>query len=161
MDIGKTLITTAETIKTNQKEFQNFTAYNNLFIIMASAVCVGIVTKDTISDIMNEAILPIIVFFGKKGISYFLYTKILEKTVKYPILNLLISRFGKLIWILLTWILVMYIAWILFKKLIKLDLVSSKASLVEHVTKYVNGEEKITYPTTSEEMIQTIHKYIF
>lgn len=160
MDIQKTIITTAENIRNSQKDFQNFTAYNNLFIIMASAVCVGIVTKDAITDIMNEAILPIIVFFGKKGISYFLYTKILEKTASYPILNLLIQKSGKLIWIFLTWLLVIYVAWILFRKLMKLDLVSSKVDLLENVTRYVSGEKKITSPTISGEMVQSIYKYI-
>lgn len=158
MDIQKTVLTTAETIKQNQKDFQNFTAYNNLFIIMASAICVGIVTKDAITDIMNEAVLPIIIFFGKKTISYFLYTKALERTANHPILNLFIQRFGKLIWILLTWLLVMYIAWVLFKKLIKLDLVSGKAELIENITRYVTGEEQKFID--QENLIHSITKYI-
>lgn len=160
MDIQKTILTTAENIRNSQKDFQQFTAYNNLFIIMASAVCVGIVTKDAISDIMNEAVLPIIIFFGKKSISYFLYTKILKKTATYPILNLVIQQFGKLIWIFLTWLLVIYIAWIVFRKLIKIDLVSSNVDLLENITRYVSGEKKITSPTISGEMVQSIYKYI-
>lgn len=155
MDIGKTILTTAESVKNTQKDFQKFTAFNNYFIIIASAVCVGIVTKDAISDIMNEAILPVIVFLGKKSISYFLYTKALEKTTSYPIVNLLLQKFGRLIWIFLTWLLVIYVSYVLFKKLIKFDIVSSKADLVEDVTRYFTGQEKRSRPTTSEYVIPT------
>ncbi len=160
MDVGKTVLTTTETIKANQKEFQKFTAYNNLFIVMASAVCVGIVTKDAITDIMNDAVLPIIIFFGKKTLSYFLYRKALEKTSSYPILNLFIQRFGKLIWILLIWLLVMYVTWILFKKLIKFDLVSGKAELIEDITKYVTSQEKQYVINYQEAPTFSISKYI-
>ncbi len=158
MDLPNTIITTAEGIRNTQKDFQKFTAYNNLFIVLASAVCVGIITKDAISDIMNEAILPVVIFFGKKTISYFLYTKALEKTTSYPIINLLISKFGKLVWIILTWILVIYVVYVLFKKLIRFDLVSSKTELLEDITRYITGQEK--RHVTTEDQQYTIPKYI-
>lgn len=139
--LGEAVINTAENVKQIQTDFHNFTALNSIFIVIASAVCVGIITKDTISDIMNEAILPLLLYWGKRSLSYLLYTKALEKTMSYPSVYIVLTKLGKLVWIIIVWIIVLFIVYIIFRKLIKIDLISSKVNLVQDMTKYVIGQE--------------------
>ena len=141
MDIGKAIIDTSESIRKVQHDFQNFTSYNALFVVMASAICVGMITKETVTDIMNEVVLPLILFLGKRSISYFIYTKALERTASYPAINLLLQKLGHLVWIMIVWILVLYIVYVIFKRVIRLDFVSGKVDLVQNVTGYVTKQE--------------------
>jgi hypothetical protein len=142
VDIGKTIIDSTEHVKNVQKDFLSFTGYNQMFIVTASAICIGIATKDMITDVMNEAILPVITFLTEKSISYFLYTKALEKTIKYPLVNILLQKVAHLLWLLLVWILILYVTYIAFKALIKLDLVTDKINIIQGVTKFVTRQEQ-------------------
>jgi large-conductance mechanosensitive channel len=142
VDIGRTIIDTTEHVKNVQKDFLSFTGYNQMFIVTASAICIGIATKDMVTDVMNEAILPVITFITQKSISYFLYTKALEKTMKYPLVNILLQKVARLLWLLLVWLLILYVTYIAFKGLIKLDLVTDKINIIQGVTKYVTRQEQ-------------------
>lgn len=142
MDVGQRIINTTETVKKAQQDFQSFTTYNNTFLVVASAICVGIATKDMVTDIMNEAVLPIVTFLTERSISYFVYSRTLEKTAKYPFLNLLLRKLGSLLWVVLVWLLILYVTYIAFKALIKIDLVTDKVELIQGVTRYVTGQEK-------------------
>lgn len=142
MDIGQKIINTTDDLKNVQKDFANFTAYNNLFIIIAASVCIGIATRDVISDIMNDTLLPLIAFIFKHGIFYLLYNKILTITHKHPTLNIIIQHIGKLIWLILVWVLTLFLVYFIFKKLIKIDFISDKINFVQDVTKYLTKQEQ-------------------
>lgn len=161
MDLGKTIIDTTENVRKVQSDFQKQTSLNNMFIVIASAVCVGIITKDTISDIMNEAILPLVLFFGKMSISYFVYTKALEKTANWPAINIILQKLGKLLWIVLIWLLVLYVVYILFKGLIKIDLVTGKIDLLQGVTSYVTRQEAPKHYISEEKKQNIVPGYLF
>ena len=126
-------------IKNAQREFLNFTAYNNMLILCAAAICVGLATKEAISDIMHEIILPLILFFGKRSLDYFVYLKALEHSIHLPWLHYLIKGIGKLICIFLVWLIILYITYIIFKGIIKIDIVSDKVNIVQGTVNYIGG----------------------
>lgn len=154
MDIGKTIIDTTENIRNLQKDFSSFTSYNEMFVMFASAICVGMATRDMVSDIMNETLLPLVLFISQRGITYLVYTKLLEKTTTYPTLKLVIQHIAKLAWIVLVWILTLYLVYLIFKKLIKLDLITDKVDLVQGVTGYLMRKEPPKLHSTKQETYQ-------
>lgn len=141
MDISKGIMDTTENIRLVQKDFAAFTSYNNMFVVFAAAICVGIATRDLVTDVLNETILPLILFFTKQGITYMIYTKILEATTKYQTLNMVIQHVAKLLWIILVWMITLFLVYLIFNKLIKVDLVTSRANLVDDVTRYFTHQE--------------------
>ena len=111
----------------------NFTAYNHVLVMIAAAICIGIASKEAITNIITELILPLLVFMSKKSISMIMYNSLLQHTMHIKWLNALITGLGKLMWILFTWVIVLYCTWIVFKYVITIDLVTQKVNMVELV----------------------------
>ena len=141
-DPAKNIIDNVEVLKNFQKQFQTFTAYNNVLISIASAVCIGMATKEVITNIMNEILLPIIASLSNTSITYILYKKAVEHTKFSGFLNAIIIYFGKFIWIMLVWFLILYLTYVLFKTLIKTDLLTGKLQLLEDITRSFTKQEK-------------------
>jgi large-conductance mechanosensitive channel len=141
-EVGKYIIDTTESVKSAQKDFQKFTTYNEVFLVTAAAICVGMATRDMVTDIMNEVILPVVTYMIENGISYFLYKKALERAGSYPLLYQVLSKFGHILWIVLVWILILYVTYVAFKALIKIDLITDKADIVQKITRYITQEHK-------------------
>ena len=152
MTVEATIMQTTDSLKIFQKNFTSFYAYNYIFIIVAAAVCIGIATKDMVSGIMNESLLPIIDVFIAKSIPYFFYNKALEYSTKHQFIHLLIRKLGRMIWNILVWILILYATYIVFKTLSRVDLITGKVDFVQSLTRYVSGE---TPPTIQEERRRT------
>jgi hypothetical protein len=126
-----------DSIKNIQKDFMNFTSYNNILILGAASICIGLATKDAISDFMNQVVLPFILFLANGSVTYLSYLKAVQHSLKFPWLNAIVKACGKTVWILLVWFLILYITYAVFKKIIVIDLITSKVNLVEDLKKYI------------------------
>ncbi len=145
-NIGDFLLNTTKkatnTVKKEQSEFSKF-IYNKEFIILASAVTIGMTSKDTLNKIMYEIILPIILYFGKKGIPYYTFKRILEFSKKYPTLNWSLEKLGEFIFIILTWFVIIYLTYFIYTKILKINLIGNQINLLENTTNYfTNNNEK-------------------
>lgn len=135
--VGQKIITTAEDVKTFQKGFQSFMTYDVVFIVIASAVCAGMITRDTMSSMLREAIYPLLMYIAKYNLSYLAFQKLINSIKEHKTLTLILSLSGKMIWYFITWFLSMYLIYIIFIKIMKINIVGYQASIVEDVTKVV------------------------
>lgn len=140
--IGQSIINTTDNIRNVQHDFSNFTAFNNMLIVYAAAVCIGFATKDMISDLMNEAVYPFLLFWTKHSITGYLFKKTLEKVKNNPILYTILHKIGAIFWIIFVWIIILWLTYFIFTKLIKIDLISDKINIIQDITKYLTNQEK-------------------
>jgi len=140
--VEQTVLTTTNNVLNTQKDFSNFTAYNNELIIYAAAVCIGFATKDMISDIMNEAILPLLVFITKKSFSRFIFYKIIENLKDFPVISLILEKIAIIIWIVIVWIVILWLTYLVFTKLIKIDIISRNVNFIQDIIKYAIRQEQ-------------------
>lgn len=144
-NIGDFLLNTTKTatntVKKEQSEFSKF-IYNENFIILAAAVTIGMTSKDMLNKIMYEIILPIIIYFGKKGIPYYIFKNILEFSKNYPTLNWSLEKLGELIWIILTWFVIIYLTYLIYTKILKINIIGNQINFVENTTKYFSNDKK-------------------
>jgi len=129
---------TGDKIKSAQQNFLQFTAYNNMLIIGAAAICIGLATKEAITQLLNQVILPLILYFGKTSLNYFVYLKALEHSMHLPWLHNLIKGIGRTLWIFIVWIIILYLTYVVFKQVIRIDLITSKVNLVESAANYIH-----------------------
>ncbi len=140
--IGGAIINTTDNIRNIQKDFSSFTTYNNLLIVIAAAVCIGFATREMITDIMNKVIFPILLFWTERSVSVQLYKKIIEKSKSIPFLSMLLIKFGEVLWIIFVWIIILWLTYVIFKKLIKIDLLTEKINIIQDITRYLTSQEK-------------------
>ena len=142
------LVIASDKLKLFQTSFKAFTHYQP-FILVAAAVCIGLATREMISTIMNESILPIVDFIIKHGLIYNAYAKLIgeirEGSFSYLLLKLVLNKIAHVIWLIIVWFITIYITYIIFTKLIKLDLVSDKIAMLDATTKYIVDQEKPSY----------------
>jgi large-conductance mechanosensitive channel len=140
--LGQTAFDSTNSILNLQKNFSNFTSYNGTLIIYAAAVCIGFATKDMISDIMNTAILPFLLFWSKHSIIGLLFIKIIDKFKKYPTFSLFLIKIGSIFWIILVWIIILWLTYFIFTKLIKVDVISNRVYFLQDIIKYATKQEQ-------------------
>ena len=140
--IGQTVTTTTDDIRNVQHDFSNFTAFNNVLIVYAAAVCIGIATKEMISELMSEAVYPFLLFWTKNSITGYLFKKTLEKIKHNPILYIILHKLGAILWIIFVWIIILWLTYLIFTKLIKVDLISDKINIIQDITRYLTNQEK-------------------
>ena len=140
--IGQTIINTTDDIRNVQHDFSNFTAFNNVLIVYAAAVCIGFATKEMIADLMNEAVYPLLLFLTKNSITGYLFKKTLEKVKHNPTLYIILHKLGAIFWIIFVWIIILWLTYFIFTKLIKIDLVTDKVNIIQDIIKYITKQEK-------------------
>ena len=140
MSVEQTIIQNTEPIRKFQQDFKRSVTSNFTILIVACAVCIGFATRDMISNVMNESVLPVLTYLALKSIPYLFYNKALQFSKRYEILTLLLRKLGTLIWIILVWIFTLYMTYIVFRSIANVDLVTGRVDLVQGVTKYVLGE---------------------
>jgi large-conductance mechanosensitive channel len=106
---------------------------NGDVIGLAAAVCIGIATKDITQRFLDEVILPILKNFGQTKLMYLLYQYMLKKTSKIPALQMFIELFGKTIWLFVAWSFLVFIAYILLKKLITNNYISTELGTLNKI----------------------------
>ena len=120
-------------LKQEQSNYMNFTAYNKALVLGAAAICIGLATKEAISSIMNEVILPFLKYISKTSLLYVFYLFLLQKSIHHKWINNLILGLGKTIWIFLVWILILYTTYLVFQYVIKFDLITDKLDFVSYI----------------------------
>jgi large-conductance mechanosensitive channel len=126
------------------KEFQNY-SNNNTLIIVAAAVCVGIATKEIIEKLMNETVLPILQFMIKTSIYYWIYNFLLKSSVSKPVIVGILQTVGTVSWLFLLWSVIVFLSFVLFKKLLDKNLISSQLGFWQNVGGYaITLEENIS-----------------
>lgn len=146
-DIGETIISSTEKIKKFNNEFKSFTT-DKYLIVGAAAVCIGFATKDAIEGIMNQAILPVLKVLANASPLYLLFTYIKSKTIKMPILHVVLDKLGLVIWILIVWFLIIFVSYILFNKVLSVDIVGQPIRFIqtntnEYILKQPSEQQKI------------------
>ena len=126
-----------EFIKAQQQDFMKFTAYNNMLIIGAAGICIGLATKEAISEFLNEIILPFLMFLTEHSIFHQFVRRSVDRTSSMPYLFAFLKAVFKTSWIFTVWLLILYITYIIFQKIIKIDLITPRVDLVENAAKYV------------------------
>lgn len=134
---------------------------NGDIIGLAAAVCIGMATKDITQRFLDEVILPILKNVGQTKLIYLLYEYMVKKTTKFPILQSSIKIFGKTIWLFVAWSFLVFIAYILLKKLITDNYISTELGTLNKIGNIaVSYEEKtqpiqMTHPEAAELAIHT------
>jgi large-conductance mechanosensitive channel len=126
-----------EFIKAQQQDFMKFTAYNNMLIIGAAGICIGLATKEAITEFLNDIILPFIVFLTQHSVFHQFFQRSVDQTSSMPYLFEFLKAIFKTSWIFTVWLLILYITYIIFQKIIRIDMVTPKVDLVESAAKYV------------------------
>jgi len=139
--VGQSIFNTAEEVKNFQKSFQQFTAYNIAFVTIAAALCVGMATNEMITHIMNDALLPLFTFIAQRNIAYYMYNKVLDMSIKYPILTMVIRKCGRIIWLMLVWFMVLYLTYFIFSYAIRFDIMGRQINLVQSISKLFTRQE--------------------
>lgn len=121
-------------LKQEQSKYMNFTAYNKALVLGAAAICIGLATKEAISSIMNEVILPFLKYISKTSLIYVFYLFLLQKSIHNKIINAMILGLGKIIWIFLVWLLILYTTYIVFQYVIKFDMITDKLDFVSYIS---------------------------
>jgi large-conductance mechanosensitive channel len=106
---------TTTNIENDLNKFKSFRT-NNQLIIFAAAVCIGLATKETISNVMNNILLPIITFMARTSIYYFVYDILLKKFNENSFYFKVLEKFGLFIWYLLLWFVIIIITYIFLNK---------------------------------------------
>lgn len=88
---------------------------------------------------MNEIVLPFVLFAAKGSVAYLAYSKAVEKTMRVGWIHALLKGFGKTIWIFLVWLLILYVTYAVFKKVITIDFVTPRVEMVENAATYLRG----------------------
>jgi hypothetical protein len=126
-------------LKEQQLQYMNFTAYNKLLMVGAAAICIGLATKEAISNLMNEVLLPFITFISNKSLTHIFYIFLLQKSAHYKWINGLIWGLGRTIWIFLVWVLILYSTYLIFQYVIKFDLVTDKLDFVSYLNNKIRS----------------------
>jgi large-conductance mechanosensitive channel len=142
MDIlGNTIVTTTQTAKKFNDNFKSFTT-NQTFIIMAAAICIGMATKDAIDKLLNEVLYPIIKKIASFSIGVILYRKALEKTTSMSTIHSILESIGSVVWIFFVWLIIIFLSYLLLKKLLSIDFVKPQLDFVEDNSKrFLLGNE--------------------
>jgi large-conductance mechanosensitive channel len=131
MDLRENIYYTTDNIQKKYNEFNKFTT-NEQVIVVAIGVLIGLATKEVITNIMTEIVLPMFIQFG----SYNLYNLILSK-IKNKSANIVVQKLGLLIWYLLTWIIVLFIAYLFLTVVININPLGTDLKIINTAANYL------------------------
>jgi large-conductance mechanosensitive channel len=144
MDIlGQGLTHTTNTVGNFSNDFRKYSNNNNL-VVVAAAVCIGIATKDIIEKLMNEAVLPIMKVMVKNSLYFFVYKLLLKTSVSKPTIVYILKTIGTVGWLFFMWSVIVFVSFVLFKKLLDKNLVANQLNFLHKIGGYaVTLEESI------------------
>jgi large-conductance mechanosensitive channel len=122
--------------QTLNNDFVKYSA-NTTLLTIASAIVIGIASKDLIEKFMNDILLPIIKVLGKGYIPLMIYKLLLKNSTSAPTILFILKTFGNIFWIFLIWSIMIFISFVLFKKLLDKNLVSLQLGLLHRSGKTV------------------------
>lgn len=140
--LGDMMLYSSQKVDNFQKGFQDNFSNNSLFLIIAAAVCVGLATKTALEQLLHKTILPVVTLIIKKTISYIIYNKALRASINIPVLNKSLIALGDIFEIIAIWLLILYLTYIMFSKLININILSQQAQILGYVGKKISQEEQ-------------------
>lgn len=130
-----------KTINTEHEIYKNKVIYNNFFIMIAMAVCVGMITQDSVKNIMNEIITPAILFLINTWMPYIIYSNTLEYFKNNTFLYNILAKFSLLLWLLFTWIIIIILIYIIFNKILINANIDKQLDVYKKIENHFNKKE--------------------
>ena len=104
------------------------------FILIAAALCVGVATKDILFKFIEEVLTPLALTFQNINVIYKLQTYLKHKFKPYPSATLTFDLIFQTLAIFLKWSLVLFLTYVLFTKVIKVNYITTELSMLNKVS---------------------------
>lgn len=145
MDIfGQTISQTTNTVGDLNNDFSKY-SNNNSLIVVAAAVCIGIATKEIIERLMNEVVLPVLQIIVNNSLYYWVYKFLLKSSVSSPFILNILNGLGTVAWLFLLWSVIVFVSFVLFKKLLDRNIISSQLGFIHKLGQYAaTFDESVT-----------------
>lgn len=141
--VGQTISSTTNTIGDFDNEFKKYSA-NSSLVTLAAAVCIGIATKEIIERLMNEVLLPLIKYMSNTSIPFLIYTFLLKVFRNKKNVTTILKAFGNIAWLFIVWSVIVFVSFVLFKKLLDKNFVSQQLAFFHKAGNYaVSLQEQI------------------
>lgn len=131
MEIGNTILNTTHKVQEDYDLFKTYTTQKQI-IIIASAVCIGFATKEVITNIMNEIILPFLTSIGTYTLFQFALNNVHNKFI-----YIIIKKTGLLIWFIFSWLIIIFIVYLFLTKFIQINPLAFDLSVINTGTKFI------------------------
>jgi len=119
-------------INTINNDFKKY-AYNDQLILIAAAVCIGVATKDIIQTLLNDTLYPALKFIVTNSLYYWIFTILKKKSASTPFIVNTLNVIGQIAWLFLLWSIIVFISFVLFKKLLNYNIISSQLAFYNTV----------------------------
>jgi large-conductance mechanosensitive channel len=134
-----------QNINTINNDFKKY-AYNDQLILMAAAVCIGMATKDVIQTLLNDTLYPALKFIVTNSLYYWIFTILKKKSASTPFIVNTLNVIGQIAWLFLLWSIIVFVSFVLFKKLLNYNIISSQLSFYNQVgTVYEENVKPMLY----------------
>ena len=120
--------------------FDNYLSGNNI-IVTASAICIGMATKDIIQRFLEEVIHPLLINVGDTKYILIFYQYLIKSTHHLPGTQLAIRMIGITIWLFVAWSIIIFITYILMKFLVKNNYILEELRTINYALSFVTQEE--------------------
>lgn len=119
-------------INSINNDFKKY-AYNDQLILIAAAVCIGMATKDIIQKLLNDTLYPALKFIVSNSLYYWIFTILKNKSASRPFIVNTLNVIGEIAWLFLLWSIIVFISFVLFKKLLNYNIISNQLSFYNTV----------------------------
>lgn len=119
-------------INSINNDFKKY-AYNDQLILIAAAVCIGMATKDIIQTLLNDTLYPALKFIVTNSLYYWIFTILKKKSASTPFIVNTLNTIGEIAWLFLLWSIIVFISFVLFKKLLNYNIISNQLAFYNTV----------------------------
>ena len=119
-------------INSINNDFKKY-AYNDQLILVAAAVCIGVATKDIIQTLLTDTLYPALKFIVSNSLYYWIFTILKKKSASTPFIVNTLNVIGEIAWLFLLWSIIVFISFVLFKKLLNYNIISNQLSFYNTV----------------------------
>jgi large-conductance mechanosensitive channel len=137
--VGETLSSTNNAIYSINNDFMNYVLGGSLIVIAAS-VCIGVATKELVFQFTDDILGPIASSMKKINIIYMIYEGI--RTTFKPNKSALfaLEMLFKTVVIFLKWSLVLFLTYLLFVKVIKMNYITTELTVISKLGKVIQEQ---------------------
>lgn len=121
-----------DNIESIQNSFSKYASADKGILLIAGGVTIGLVTKELITSIMNDIILPILIYFNDHSI-LLIYFKTFLHNLNNSFVEIAVSKVLLLIWLISIWFIIIFLIYIIFSKLIKMDFVTERVNFIKKI----------------------------
>lgn len=114
---------------------------NNAFVVVAAGVAIGMLTKETVSSIMDEVIQPVLGYVVDRNIGVVLYKlSTRNKSTFPPTVVKAVRRLGHVVWKAISWVASLYVVFAVFSYFTHIDLLSYPVDMYMRGKQYVRRD---------------------